>query len=279
MQLTVLVDNNTLVDRYFQGEPGISFFIRDGERRILFDTGYSGLFLANARKMDIDLRHLDWVVLSHGHLDHTWGLDPLIRLFTEATIEGQSVERPTVLGHPAVLDSKRIDALPIIGSALSEERISPHFRLRFSREPVWLTERLVFLGEIPRTLEFEAASPMGEVMAREGPEPDLLADDSALAYRSRDGLVLITGCAHAGICNTIEHARRVCGEERVADIIGGFHLLAPPAERMQETARHLEALGLRSLHPCHCTDLSSKVALARRLPVQEVGVGLLLEYF
>ena len=59
MQLTVLVDNNTLIDRYFQGEPGLSFFIRDGEQRIIFDTGYSGLFLANARKMDIDLRHLD----------------------------------------------------------------------------------------------------------------------------------------------------------------------------------------------------------------------------
>ncbi len=278
MQLTVLVDNNTLIDRYFQGEPGISFFIRDGERRILFDTGYSGLFLANARKMDIDLRRLDWVVLSHGHLDHTWGLDPLIRLFTEAAIEGQSVERPTVLGHPAVLGSKRIDALPNIGSALSEEKISPHFRLRFSREPVWLTERLVFLGEIPRILEFEAARPLGEVMTRQGPEPDPLADDSALAYRSQGGLVLITGCAHAGICNTIEHARRVCGEERVADVIGGFHLLAPPAERMDETVRRLEASGVRMLHPCHCTDLSSKVALARRLPVEEVGVGLRLEY-
>jgi 7,8-dihydropterin-6-yl-methyl-4-(beta-D-ribofuranosyl)aminobenzene 5'-phosphate synthase len=278
VQLTVLVDNNTLIDRYFQGEPGLSFFIRDGEARILFDTGYSGLFLANARKMDIDLRRLDWVVLSHGHLDHTWGLDPLIRRFTEAAIEGQPIKRPTILGHPAVLGSRRIDTLPNIGSSLSEDKLSPHFRLRFSREPVWLTEHLVFLGEIPRIFEFEAASPLGLVMGKQGPEPDPLADDSALAYRSHDGLVLITGCAHAGICNTIEHARRVCGEERVADIIGGFHLLAPPAERLEETARRLETLGLRSLHPCHCTDLASKVALARRLLVEEVGVGLRLEY-
>jgi 7,8-dihydropterin-6-yl-methyl-4-(beta-D-ribofuranosyl)aminobenzene 5'-phosphate synthase len=278
VQLTVLVDNNTLIDRYFQGEPGISFFIRDDERRILFDTGYSGLFLQNARKMDIDLRRLDWVVLSHGHLDHTWGLDPLIRLFTEAAIEGQPVERPTLLGHPGVLGSKRIEALPNAGSGLSEEKLSPHFPLRFSREPVWLTERLVFLGEIPRILDFEGACPLGEVVAGEGTAPDLLVDDSALAYRSRDGLVLITGCAHAGICNTIEHARRVCGEERLADVIGGFHLLAPSAERLEETVRHLDAMGLRSLHPCHCTDLSSKVALARRLPVEEVGVGLRLEY-
>jgi 7,8-dihydropterin-6-yl-methyl-4-(beta-D-ribofuranosyl)aminobenzene 5'-phosphate synthase len=278
VQVTVLVDNNTLVDRYFQGEPGISFFIRSGGRRILFDTGYSGLFLENARKMDIDLRRLDWVVLSHGHLDHTWGLDPLVRLFTESAIERQPVERPTILGHPTVLGLKRTDSLPNIGSTLSEDGLSPHFGLRFSREPVWLTDRLVYLGEIPRVLAFESAAPLGEVMTREGPEPDPLADDSALAYRSRDGLVLVTGCAHAGICNTIEHARRVCGEDRVADVIGGFHLLAPSAERLAETARHLEALGLRSLHPCHCTDLSSKLALSRSLPVEEVGVGLRLDY-
>lgn len=278
MQISVLVDNNTLIDRYFRGEPGVSLFILDGDARILFDAGYSGLFLENARKMDIDLRRLDWVALSHGHLDHTWGLDPLMRLFAEAAFEGRTVKAPTLLAHPDVLRSRRMGALPEIGSALTEEKLSRHFPLRFSREPVWLTERLVFLGEIPRLFEFEAAGPLGEVVAGEALIPDWMVDDTALAYRATGGLVLVTGCAHAGICNTIEHARRICGEERVLDVVGGFHLMKPSPDRMEATAKHLEEIGVRTLHPCHCTDLASKMALARRLPVEEVGVGQRLEY-
>ena len=87
MKLTVLVDNNTLIDRYFYGEPGISYFIADEDKRILFDVGYSDAFIKNAQKMNIDLLNTDFLVLSHGHLDHTWGLEPLIRLYTEAIIE------------------------------------------------------------------------------------------------------------------------------------------------------------------------------------------------
>ena len=87
MKLTVLVDTNTLIDRYFYGEPGISYFIVDEGKRILFDVGYSDAFIRNAQKMNIDLRNTDFLVLSHGHLDHTWGLEPLIKLYTEAIVE------------------------------------------------------------------------------------------------------------------------------------------------------------------------------------------------
>ena len=82
MKLTVLMDNNTLIDRYFLAEPGVSYLVEVDGKRILFDVGYSDAFITNARKLAIDLLDVDFVVLSHAHLDHTWGLIPLIRLYT-----------------------------------------------------------------------------------------------------------------------------------------------------------------------------------------------------
>jgi len=84
MKLNVLVDNNTLIDRYFLGEPAVSYFIENNGDRILFDAGYSDIFIKNAIKMGIDLLDLDFIVLSHAHLDHTWGLGHLVQYYAEA---------------------------------------------------------------------------------------------------------------------------------------------------------------------------------------------------
>jgi 7,8-dihydropterin-6-yl-methyl-4-(beta-D-ribofuranosyl)aminobenzene 5'-phosphate synthase len=289
MRLTVLVDNNTLIDRYFCGEPGVSYFIEDAGVRVLFDVGYSGVFIKNAQKMHIRLLDVDFVVLSHGHLDHTWGLDPLIRLYTEATIEKIDHKKPTLVAHPLTLLTKRLNGLEEVGSMISEEKLAKHFEIQLSREPVWLTERLVFLGEIGRTNDFEAKRPIGKVVlvlssrrrteTKDGfEEDDYLMDDSALAYKSSRGLVIITGCSHAGICNIVEYAKKVCGDDRVVDIIGGFHLLNPPQEQLQGTLRYMQELQPIEVHACHCTDLNSKIALSTVVNLKEVGVGLTLEY-
>jgi len=97
MKLTVLVDNNTIIDRYFHGEPGVSYFIECDDRKYLFDTGYSDIFLRNATKMGINLLTLDAVVISHGHNDHTWGLGELVKLYFEAIYEGYGCEKPTII--------------------------------------------------------------------------------------------------------------------------------------------------------------------------------------
>jgi 7,8-dihydropterin-6-yl-methyl-4-(beta-D-ribofuranosyl)aminobenzene 5'-phosphate synthase len=278
MKVTVLVDNNTLIDRYFLGEPGVSYLIETEGKKILFDVGYSEAFILNARKLSIDLLDVDFVVLSHGHMDHTWGLVPLLRLYTEARIERLDPKKPTLVTHPQTLCSRRVGDLPEIGSLLSEDRLSGFFHLQLSRSPVWLTERLVFLGQIERTNDFEAQKPIGKIVEDGREKDDSVLDDSALAYKSPHGLVIITGCSHAGICNIVGQARRVCGEERVVDIVGGFHLLDPPAGQLAGTLEFLKALVPASVHACHCTDLGSKVALSRVVDLQEVGVGLILEY-
>lgn len=277
MKLTVLVDNNTLIDRYFYAEPGVAFYIEQGGKRILLDVGYSELFITNAQKMNIDLRALDYVVLSHGHMDHTWGLDPLIRLYTESHIEGIPHQRPTVLAHPLTFFSKTIDDMEI-GSLFSRDKLSRHFPIKLSKSPIWLTERMLFLGEIERTTDFEAQKPMGSIIKSGGVEPDYLYDDTALAYKSSQGLVIITGCSHSGICNITEQAKALCKEERVVDIIGGLHLLDPSKEQLQGTLEYLKKLNPHQMHACHCTDLNAKIALSKVVNLREVGVGLVLEY-
>ncbi len=278
MKLTVLIDNNTLTDRYFLGEPGASYLIEDEGKKVLFDVGYSDAFITNARKLSLDLLDVDFVVLSHGHLDHTWGLIPLIRLYTEGMIEKLQVKKPTLVTHPLTLSSRTLGDLPEIGFLLSEDKLSGYFEVELSREPVNLTERLVFLGEIERTNEFEARNPIGIILDSGVEKDDFLVDDSALAYKSSAGLVIITGCSHAGICNIVEYARKVCRDERVVDIVGGFHLLDPSEEQLEGTIEYMESLCPGSVHACHCTDLNSKIALSRVVNLKEVGVGMTLKY-
>lgn len=278
MKLTVLIDNHTLIDRYFLGEPGLSFMIETEGKRILFDTGYSDAFIQNARKMSVDLLNVDFVVLSHGHLDHTWGLIPLIRLYTERIFEGQSVKKPTLVTHPLTMVPKRYGEMSEIGSLLEEGQLKGFFDVKLSKKPVKLTEKLLYLGEVERTNEFEAKEPLGKTWEAGREKDDFLLDDSALVYQSPEGLVVITGCSHAGICNIISYARKLCGMEKVADIIGGFHLLMPPAEQLRGTVEFMRSLNPDVIHPCHCTDLHSKIELYKVVPVEEVGVGLVLEY-
>ena len=280
LHLTILIDNTTLTDRYFAAEPGLSFLLETAGKRILFDTGYSDLFLSNAEKMRIDLRDLDYLVISHGHLDHSGGMVTLIRHLTEAKIEGIAHRVPELVAHPRCFLPKEKLPLQNNGSILDEAELRRQFRVNLSSRPVWITDDLVFLGEIPRKFGFEHTDPgKRRIHFPDGTmEPDQLLDDSALVFRSGAGLVIITGCSHAGICSIAEYARDVCGENMVGDIIGGLHLLSPGPQRIQKTGEYLHDLGLRALHACHCTSLASKIVLAGYCQIVETGVGLKLEW-
>lgn len=275
LTLTVLVDNTTLMDRDFCGEAGLSLLLETAGKKILFDTGLSGLFLANAEKMDIDFLDLDFLVLSHGHIDHTGGLPALARHLAHATPERRQSRVPELIAHPRCFWQKEKDGRKN-GSAVSEDEARRQFAVTLSDTPVWITDDLVFLGEIPRQFAFERTDPAKRMIHRpDGKiESDSLLDDSALAYRSSEGIVIITGCSHAGICNITEYAREVCGERKVSDIIGGFHLIRPEPERMKKTGEYLRDLHLKAMHACHCTSLPAKIALAAQCPLQEVGVGM-----
>lgn len=280
MKLTVLVDNNTLIDRYFTAEPALSFLVEDNGTKVLFDVGYSDALLKNAAAMGISLLDVDYIVLSHGHLDHTWGLVPLIKRYTEAAIEKIALKRPAIVTHPITLKSKTRKNVKEIGSIISAIKLARHFDIKFIKESFELTENLLFLGEIARKNNFEARESHGKIVPgnSEPPVEDDLSEDSALVYKAKDGLVIITGCSHSGICNIVGHAVEAANDERIVDIIGGFHLLDPPQEVLRATLDYLEKAAPHQIHACHCTDLQSKIALSGVVPLKEVGVGLQLEY-
>lgn len=277
MKLTILLDNNTLIDRYFLGEPGVSYLIEDGGTKILFDVGYSDAFIINARKMGINLLDVDIVALSHSHNDHTWGLFPLIQLYTEAALEKLPIKKPVLVAHPSLFLSRKYSGLEI-GSIIAEKRLETFFKFKLSHAPVALTERLHFLGNIKRTISFECIKPLGKVIQDGIEQDDYMLDDTALVYQADNGLVIITGCSHSGICNIIEQAKELFGDQPVLDVVGGFHLQNPPAEQLAGTLAYFERLKPKAVHSCHCTDLKSKIALAGVSNLQEVGVGLTLEY-
>lgn len=287
MRATILVDNCTLTDRYFLAEPGFCLLLEHEGQRTLLDTGYSDIFLTNAAKMGQDLLQLERVVLSHGHLDHSWGLSHLLTRRNEAVMEGllpatTGQTPPELVAHPLAMDAKQVQeqgSLVEIGCMLPPAMLERHFRLRLSSEPLWLSEKLLFLGQVPRRFEFEHTPPLGVAATGDSKNvPDTLEDDTALAWIGDKGVVLLTGCSHAGICNIAAHACELTGVDTITDIVGGLHLLDAPAHRLEATAAYLAGLGLDALHACHCTDLAAKIALSHTLPVREAGVGLVLDY-
>jgi 7,8-dihydropterin-6-yl-methyl-4-(beta-D-ribofuranosyl)aminobenzene 5'-phosphate synthase len=277
MKITVLVDNNTIIDWYLLGEPGVSFFISEGEKNILFDVGYSDIFIRNAQKLGINMYDIDYVAVSHGHIDHTWGFAPMLSMYNEALIEKIRFRKPILLAHPHAFESKYYES-EVIGSIITEKTLGDYFEMNMKREPFWITERLVYLGEIERTNSFENRKPIGKHVIQGIEEDDYLEDDTALAYKSDDGLVIITGCSHSGICNIAEYAKKVCNDDRIADIIGGLHLVSPDKDQLELTKNYIRQAGIKKLHACHCTDLNSKIALSEVAEVEEVGAGLVLKY-
>jgi 7,8-dihydropterin-6-yl-methyl-4-(beta-D-ribofuranosyl)aminobenzene 5'-phosphate synthase len=277
MKITVLVDNNTIIDRYLFGEPGVSFFIQDSGKNILFDVGYSDIFIKNGQKLGVNIYDIDCIAISHGHSDHTWGLVPLLRLYTEAILEKQEFKIPMLLAHSQAFEYKYGDK-EVIGSIIEEKMLNSFFNMNLRKEPFWITDKLVFLGEIERVNSFENKEPIGKYLNQGIIVDDFIKDDTALAYKSKDGLIIITGCSHSGICNIIEYAKKVCSENRVVDVIGGLHLLDPDKEQIEMTKKFMKQTDLKELHACHCTDLNSKLALSEVAKIKEVGVGLVLEF-
>lgn len=278
MRLTVLADSNTLIDHYLLGEPGVSYFIEADGKRILYDVSYSDVFIRNAQKLQINLLDLDYLILSHGHVDHTWGLDPLLKMYTEASLEGIQIHKPTILVHPKTFLFRPRTYLGGSGSLIREERVSQYFEIRKNIEPIGLTENFFLLPSIPKINKFESKNPFNKIRIDNKDVDDYMEDEIALAYKSQDGLIVINACSHRGICNTIEYAKKISKEDRIVDVFGGFHLQNPDKQLLDNTVAYFAETHPTSVHACHCTDFYSKVALSKVVNIQEVGVGLKIEY-
>ena len=230
-------------DRIFMGQHGLSLFIR-AEKDVLFDTGPSDVFRHNGSLLGIDPDQAHCVVLSHWHWDHTDGI---------LHLERDSGPKKLV-AHPGIFADRHKKTGEYNGIGPSREELETRFDLQLVREPLALTESLYFLGEIPRANDFESVSTTF-FLREEGKErPDFLEDDSALALATSKGCVVISGCAHAGICNTCEYAKKVTGQSHLHMVLGGFHLLEE-GEQLERTVSYFRENPVDRLFPMHCTAL------------------------
>jgi len=234
---------------------------------LLFDTGVSPDGLAvNAERLGIDVGVLQGVVLSHGHFDHAGGFDGLSRL------RGRSGLPLTV--HPAIWTRRRLELpggrdleMPTLSRGALERE---GFEVIERRQPSLLAGGILITGEVDRVTEFEHGMPP-QHQAWDGHawrhDPTVI-DDQALVISVRGrGLVVITGCGHAGIVNIIRHAMRLTGVSRLLAIIGGFHLSGPAFEPVIEpTVTALKELAPELIVPGHCTGWRAQHALAAALP-------------
>ena len=252
MKLRLICDNSTYIDRYYLAEPAFSLWLENEGDILLFDTGYSDVYLKNMEKMGLDPLTVDIIALSHGHNDHAGGLVHFPK-------------RCKLIAHPLAFVPKFYQGQSV-GSFLTETEI----RSRFDFEPQTgvseISPHLFWLGEIPRHYPFES----GRL------ENDPLKDDTAMAYVRKKDIILLTGCSHSGICNITRYAKELFQKD-VSVILGGLHLL-DDEEKAELCAQTLKELGVREIYPCHSTDLKSRFALMRHLSVQEAAVDLSLTF-
>lgn len=257
IRVTLLAEN-TARGRGILGEHGLAYWIETDDGRLLFDTGQGHVLRRNAETLGIDLASADAIVLSHGHYDHVGGLEPeLVRS-----------PRAVVYLHPDALRERFIrkdeGMYPVNEEFLFGGRIEEGTaHLCKTGEPVEVLPGVWTTGEVPRLTDYEDTG--GAFFLDEaGTKTDPIRDDQALYFRTGKGIVLILGCAHAGVVNTMRHVAGLTGEERLHAVIGGMHLLHAGEERLEQTYRVFDEMEVELIAPCHCTGIRATVGFWNR---------------
>ena len=264
VRITTLSENTASLG--FLAEWGLSMLVETEGLKVLFDTGAGIAAVHNAQLMGVDLSAVDRIVLSHGHYDHTGGLREVLR----------RAGRKEVIAHPAIWGRKygqrkgepeRYIGIPFVREGL--EVLGASFIL--SAEPVKISTNMMTTGEIPMITDYEDIDSELYVKEGGGQKPDTLPDDLALIIDAEFGLVVILGCAHRGLVNTLRQAQKVTGKELIYAAIGGTHLLHASKERLEKTADALKEMGVQWLGVSHCTGFAASAYLER-----EFGEGFFL---
>lgn len=281
--IKTLIDNTAAVSNVM-AEWGLSIHLELDGLKILFDTGAGnqGVLLHNMAVMKVASQEIDYLVLSHGHQDHTGGL----RDFFQKYFYQNPDKDLEVICHPQAMEPQYVRRTGSFGCPFTPEELERFgAKFAFNKNPVWLNENVVISGEIPMVNEFET---IGARFYKEGAEDEEkravsedelrfqshgrllfrdteIIDDQGIFIKTNLGLIIILGCAHRGFINTVRHAQNITGVEDVHLVIGGTHLYGASPERMEATVQMIKDLAIKKVGVSHCTGLVSACVLARDL--------------
>jgi 7,8-dihydropterin-6-yl-methyl-4-(beta-D-ribofuranosyl)aminobenzene 5'-phosphate synthase len=306
VEVTCLVDNNVDVllpntkvarrpalaknwyDRPLIAEHGfcaaLTLQIGGVKHRVLLDSGLDPLAASsNADSLGLDLSSCEALISSHGHIDHAGGLLSIRNKMNKAKRIPLVLHEHAFRNRLVKFQDGRTIGLPAPNRSLLAE--AGYEIIENNSHSSWIDDRLLVTGEIPRTNNFEKGFPnhYSEVDDGEMEADPLIKDDQAIILNVKDkGLVIITGCGHAGIINTCNYAKELAGEDRIYCVIGGMHLSGGLFEPViSRTVEELEKLKPRYAVPCHCSGLKAVTEIARRMPdafiQNSVGTSYILQ--
>ncbi len=280
MKVTLLLENTSLFGMYLNAEHGFSAWIEDEDIKVLFDCGFSDNFIKNAEALKIDLRTADYVVLSHGHRDHTGGLKYLIKYYRDMAM----ARKPIMLLALEDIFFRKYNFKKNHSSGLdvSREILDQYFDVRITPEPLWLTKNLCYMGITEQTNDFEHKVPqIPKKFKNDEWVDDVVDEDTQFVYRHKNGeeASVVAACAHYGICNIMEYAKKLTGTRQINTYLGGSHLRIDEVSQSQvdKTCEYVKKQKIKNFYICHDTDLHCKLALWNATPSKEAGVGLVVE--
>ncbi len=246
MKVQILVDNNS--SDYFIKEHGFSLLINYKGKKILFDTGQGSALFKNANLLDTDLTNLDAIILSHGHYDHGGNVQKILEMNSQAVFyahPGCTIPRFSIRKGNTKSIALSFGAKNSIITRSSE-------KLTWCHDPKEICSGLWVTGQIPRDPNIEPAD-FNLFIDKDGKKIDYVTDDMALWVNSDDGLIIICGCCHSGIENTVAYIKKISGNNKVCAIIGGLHLKYADEKTVSKKINFIKSLKCRKIIPSHCT--------------------------
>ncbi|HCL56631.1 MAG TPA: MBL fold metallo-hydrolase [Spirochaetia bacterium] len=275
MKITVLSENTVPVSFGLTGEHGLSFCIENQGKTFLFDTGQTGIAVSNAKKLGIDLKKTEAVVLSHGHYDHADGLEAVLKEI------GHPVK---IIAHPSVFDAKYIvsaNSKRYIGMKLRKEFIEGFLKasFEFHKSFTEIFPGVYMTGEVPFTNPYEKIPDALQVEKNGKLEKDFFEDDNSLILESGKGLIVLLGCAHRGIINILSSVKEKLNQP-IHAVIGGAHLHDTGNEQFDFVKNYLKKEKIALLAPSHCTGIPKIFELQKDLheKVQPAFCGSVFEF-